>query len=88
MEVSGQLHVPDALHPGKGPGTHFVGGWVGLRIGLHTVGKRIISFLCKEPVVQPVASYYILGDKYCVIRAWLWIYGITVLFCFLILGRR
>jgi hypothetical protein len=30
MEVSGQLHAPAALPPGKEPpGTHWIGGWVG-----------------------------------------------------------
>jgi len=30
MEVSGQLHAPVTLHPGKdpSPGTHWIGGWV------------------------------------------------------------
>jgi hypothetical protein len=28
-EVSGQLHTPAALFPGKSPGTHWIGGWVG-----------------------------------------------------------
>jgi hypothetical protein len=34
MRVSGQLHVPAALPPGKRPGTHCIGGWVGPRAGL------------------------------------------------------
>jgi hypothetical protein len=34
MEVSGELHVPAALRPGKKPGTHWIGGWVGPRAGL------------------------------------------------------
>jgi hypothetical protein len=29
MWVGGQLHAPAALPPGKRPGTHFTGGWVG-----------------------------------------------------------
>jgi len=32
--VGGQRHAPAALAPGKRPGTHFIGGWVGLRAGL------------------------------------------------------
>jgi hypothetical protein len=28
MEVSGQLHAPAALHQGKVPGTHWIGGWL------------------------------------------------------------
>jgi hypothetical protein len=41
MEVSGQLHVPAALPPGKDLrlGTHLVGGWMGPRTGLDALGK-------------------------------------------------
>jgi hypothetical protein len=40
--VSGQLHVPVALARWRGPppGTHWVEGWVGLRVGLDAVEKR------------------------------------------------
>jgi hypothetical protein len=34
MRVGGQLHAPAALPPGKRPGTHCIGGWVGPRAGL------------------------------------------------------
>jgi hypothetical protein len=34
MGVGGQLHAPAALPPGKRPGTHCIGGWVGPRAGL------------------------------------------------------
>jgi hypothetical protein len=35
-EVSGQRHAPAALYPpGKDPGTHWRGGWVGPRAGLY-----------------------------------------------------
>ena len=34
MGVGGQLHAPAALPPGKRPGTHFIGGWVGPRADL------------------------------------------------------
>jgi hypothetical protein len=37
--VGGQLHAPASLPPGKRPGTHFVGGWVGIRAGLEGCGK-------------------------------------------------
>jgi hypothetical protein len=38
MEVSGQLHTPTALLPGKdSPGTHCIGDWVGLRTDLDVV---------------------------------------------------
>jgi hypothetical protein len=38
MEVSGQLHVPAALPPVP----HWIGGWVGPRVGLDAVEKRKI----------------------------------------------
>jgi hypothetical protein len=34
MRVGGQFHAPAALPPGKRPGTHCIGGWVGPRAGL------------------------------------------------------
>jgi hypothetical protein len=37
MEVSGQLHAPAVLPPGKEPDTHWKGGWVGLRVVLDAV---------------------------------------------------
>jgi hypothetical protein len=40
MEVSGQLHAPAALPPGKGPGTYWIGGWVGPRAGQDAMEKR------------------------------------------------
>ena len=39
MGVSGQRHAPAALPPGKRPGTHCVGGWVGPQAGLDRCGK-------------------------------------------------
>jgi hypothetical protein len=36
MELSGQLHPPGE----RAPGTHYVGGWVGLRAGLDAVEER------------------------------------------------
>jgi len=39
MEVGGQRHAPAALPPGKRPGTHCIGGWVGPRAGLEECGK-------------------------------------------------
>jgi hypothetical protein len=39
MRVGGQLHAPAALLPGKRPGTHCIGGWVGPRAGLDGCGK-------------------------------------------------
>jgi hypothetical protein len=39
MGVCGQRHVPAALSPGKRPGTHFIGGWVGPSAGLEGCRK-------------------------------------------------
>jgi hypothetical protein len=64
MEVSGQLHTPAALLPGKEPpGTHWIGGWVGPRAGLDAMVKRKIPRPRREsnpraPIVQPVAQRY------------------------------
>jgi hypothetical protein len=41
MEVSGQLQAQVALPPEKKPpGTHWIGGWVGPRVGLDAVEKN------------------------------------------------
>jgi hypothetical protein len=41
MESNGQLHAPATSSSGKEPpGTHWVGGWVGPRVGVHDVEKR------------------------------------------------
>jgi len=45
--VSGQQHAPAALYPRERPGTHFTGGWVGLRAGLD--GRKISSPLGFDP---------------------------------------
>jgi hypothetical protein len=39
MGVCGQRHAPVALSPGKRPGTHCTGGWVGPRVGLYGCRK-------------------------------------------------
>jgi hypothetical protein len=39
MRVGGQLHALAALPPGKRPGTHCTGGWMGPRAGLDWRGK-------------------------------------------------
>jgi hypothetical protein len=55
--MSGQLHAPAALAPGKSPVTHFIGGWVDPRAGLDDMEKRKLE-LPPLLVVQPVASRY------------------------------
>ena len=58
--VCGQRHAPAALPPGKRPGTHCAGGWVGPRAGLDGCGKSLppppTGF--HHRTVQPVASCY------------------------------
>jgi hypothetical protein len=61
--VSGRLHVPAALPPGKSPGTHFIGGWVDPIASLDDMEKWkffTLPGLELSPllVVQPVASRY------------------------------
>jgi hypothetical protein len=43
MDVSG-CHAPAALLPGKNPGTHCCGGWVGPRTGLNVSGDENFSY--------------------------------------------
>jgi hypothetical protein len=48
MEVSGQLHAPAALPPGKEPLVlNWIGGWVGPIVSLVAVEKRKILH-CRE----------------------------------------
>jgi hypothetical protein len=48
--VSGQRHAPAALNPRwkDPPGTHWIGGWVGLRAGLDTEAREKILCLWQE----------------------------------------
>ena len=55
--MGGQRHAPAALSPGKRPGTHRIGGWVGLRAGLDGCGKsRPHPTGIRSRTVQPVAQ--------------------------------
>ena len=58
MRVGGQLHAPAALPPGKRPGTHCIGGWVGPRAGLGGCGKSRPPPGFDPRTVQPVSSRY------------------------------
>jgi hypothetical protein len=41
--------TPRPLYPGeRNPGTHWIGGWVGSKVGLDAVEKRKISYPCRE----------------------------------------
>jgi hypothetical protein len=52
--VSGQLHTPADLSPGKSP---CIEGWVGPRADLYAVVRIILSGL-EPPIIQPVAQRY------------------------------
>jgi hypothetical protein len=61
MGVSGQHNAPAALYPGeRTPGTHWTGGWVGLRAGLDAEARKKFSASVGDqtPVVQSVVSHY------------------------------
>jgi hypothetical protein len=49
-----------ALFPGMDPGTHWIGGWVGLRAGLDTEarGKSFVPAGDRTPVVQSAVTHY------------------------------
>jgi hypothetical protein len=58
--LDGQLRAPVALPREAVPGIHFTGGWVGPKASMDNIGKRKISYLCRESnsessVVQPMA---------------------------------
>jgi hypothetical protein len=57
MRVGGQLHAPAVLPPGKRPGAHCIGGWVGLRPGW-TAAENLAPSGFDPRTVQPVASRY------------------------------
>jgi hypothetical protein len=45
--MSGQCHAPAVFYPQEWtPGTHWRGGWVGLRAGLDTEARRKVLLLC------------------------------------------
>jgi hypothetical protein len=46
MRMSGQRHASAAIYPReKDPGTHWIGGWVGLRPGVDTETRGKIIYL-------------------------------------------
>ena len=57
MEVGAQHHAPTALHTGKRPGAHCIGGWVGHRAGLDGCGKSRLHGV-RSPDLPAVASRY------------------------------
>ena len=58
MGVGGQRNSPASLRPGKKPGTHCIGGWVGPRARLDGCGKSLPPPGFDPRTVQPVASRY------------------------------
>jgi hypothetical protein len=48
MDMSGQLHTPAALPRKSGPGSHWIGSWVGTKNVLVVVVKRKIPCFCQE----------------------------------------
>jgi hypothetical protein len=58
MRVGGELPAPAVLLPGKKPGIHCTGGWVGPRPGLNMRGKYRLPTGFDPRTVQPAASSY------------------------------
>jgi hypothetical protein len=58
MEVGGQRHAPAAFTPGKDPGTHCTGGWVGPTSGLDRCGKSRPPPEFDPRTAQPLTSPY------------------------------
>jgi hypothetical protein len=56
--MRGQRHAPAAPYPRERPGTHFTGGWVGLRAGLDRCGKSRPPPGLDPRTTQPVGSRY------------------------------
>jgi hypothetical protein len=60
MEVSGQLHASCRFTPReRGPGTNWIGGWVGPRTDLDDVEKRkflTLPVLELRPLYRPACS--------------------------------
>jgi hypothetical protein len=58
MGVSGQHYAPAALYSREStPGTHWIGGWLGLRTGPNTEARGNILYLCRvSKPGRPVCS--------------------------------
>ena len=56
MGVGGLRHAPAALFRERG--THFIGGWVGLRTGMDPCGKSRPPPEFDPQTIKPVASRY------------------------------
>jgi len=65
MGVSGQCHALAAIYPQESAsGSHWIGGWVGLRAGLDTEasGKILCLYRGSNPD-RPVCSQMIIGEE-------------------------
>jgi len=61
MEVSGQLHTPAVLPPGKEPPeTHCIGVWLDPKAGLDTVAERKSPLHCPRQELKPDRPGYSL----------------------------
>jgi hypothetical protein len=75
--VSGQLHAPAALPPGKEPpGTHWIGGWMAPRAGLENLEKRTFFNLVRlelRPLSRPAynQSLYLVTGHFILFYSWL-----------------
>ena len=58
MGVGSQRHASAALPPGRRPGTHCTGGWMGPRAGLDGCGKSRLPPGFDPRTVQPIGSRY------------------------------
>jgi len=58
MGIGGQRQAPAALPPGKRPGTHCIGGWVGLQGQSGRVRGTSPPPGFDPRIVQPLASRY------------------------------
>jgi len=87
MDVSGHHHVLATLPPGRTPGTHWVGEWVGLRAGLDAVAKRTVTAGNRAPVVQPVGSFFEISIYYremCIVARYVTVHVIVLNFSFFV----
>jgi hypothetical protein len=48
MEARGQVHAPATLLMGKKIGTHWLGDWVGTKVGLDVLEKKEIPYCWRD----------------------------------------
>ena len=62
--MGGQRHAPAALFPGKRPGTHCIGGWLGPKVGAGRV-RKITPLLGFDPRAFHMVLLYVLYQCVC-----------------------